>query len=682
MVAFNHMLATPTLAAAFLALVALTTCQAQLSPTRSLYRYHRTDDATLTTIRIDAAHTGAVPLSQDVFGNFVEHLGNAVYAGLWANVLMNPNIERGHGAATSPPYWDQSGAAAWKTGGAGYHSPSCMEIASPDGAIAQRVYLPIQRERNYTLTLFFRAADTPGRIKLELRVDDAPAAPPILSSLVEAPNADWRKATIRWRVPDGALAVGQRARFAIAGAGGGPVDVDQVNLFPDDAAYGMDPETLRLAKAWKIPILRLSGNFSSGYNWHDGAGPQEDRPTLPNPAWRTLESNQFGTDEYLDLCRLIGATPQIGVNAGNGTPTEAAAWVAYCNNAASGERVPIWEIGNELYGNWQIGHTDADGNAARFVAFRSAMLKADPHIRLIATGRGEEFLPQDQDRMLRWNVAVLSAAAADGGEAPDWISIHPLAALPGRMAPGTPYGDVWDSVMAHPEFMDQWQIPQLESVITRVEGPNARTRIAVTEWGIIVGGDGWENCPNHNVEAGAVYNALALNTFLRNGDWVTLANVTALLHGGCIAKSHGVAYVMPEYYANKLYAEAAPSIPVETDASGPGRDIPARGALPAVSNVPDVDVFSALSADHRRLIVFVVNRRLNEARDIRLDISGFSAIRASAAILTAEDPQAGNTWSRPNAVVPQPFPVRAGDTESGIRATIPGHSLVVFTLTR
>ena len=218
--------------------------------------------------------------------------------------------------------------------------------------------------------------------------------------------------------------------------------------------------------------------------------------------------------------------------------------------------------------------------------------------------------------------------------------------------------------------------------IQEVEGPDGPTRIAPTEWGIIVGGPGWDQGPNHNVVAGAVYNALTLNTYLRHGDWVTLANMTALLHGGGIKKNHGVVYVDPQFYTQQLYALARPYWPTETDWVGPGQDVPQRGFLPAVANVSDVDAFSALTEDKTKLVAFLVNRRQTDARPVHLNLTGFAPAAQSATILTAADPQAGNGWDHPDAVKPAPFALPAPDGKGGSDFILPPHSLVVLTFTR
>ncbi len=662
--------------------------------TRDLFHFRRDDAAPggVTRITLDAAHVAARPVSPNVFGNFIENLGTAIYDILWADALHNPSLERINPNDLEPRWWDRTGAAAWQeASGSGYLSGRCERLAGPDGALSQRVYLPVYRVRGYTLTLWTRASGGEGRITFAVRAGGETgdgfqpgmetAGQVVVQNAVTVAGLAWRKQTIHWTLPAGAVTKGQAARFVVAHAGGGAVDVDQISLFPDDAQDGMDPDALRAARAWHIPILRLSGNYSSGYHWREGVGPREARPTVRNVAWGGVDSHAFETDEFLNLAKRIGATTQIGVNAGDGTPEEAAAWVHYCN--AQTRQVPLWEIGNELYGGWQIGHTDAPGYAARFVAFRDAMKKrADPGIQVMATGKGDEFGPRGLDHDNAWNTTVLNAAVANGGAAPDYLTIHPLVGLPGGLG-SLPYDQEWESAMAHPAFMDQTEIPELIGDITRVEGPNAKTRLAPTEWGIIIGGrPGWERGPNHNVTAGAVYNALALNTFLRHSDWVTLTNMTALLHGGSIKKSHVVVYVDPQYYTSQLYAAARPQTPVAADWTGPGRDVPARGFLPAAADVPDVDVFSALSTDPKTLISFVVNRHLTEAKPIQLTLTGFAPTGATATILTSPDPQAANAWDHPDNVRPHPFPLPMMTGKKTLDVTLPPHALVVFTFRR
>src|SRR5690606_7987033 len=125
------------------------------------------------------------------------------------------------------------------------------------------------------------------------------------------------------------------------------------------------------------------GNLASGYHWMEGIGPWEERPSMPNPSWPGLNSNFVGTDEYLRLAELLGIQPLITVNAGDGTAEEAARWVEYVNvdtttemgrlRARNGHPEPygvrFWNIGNELWGHWQIGYTSPEKHAHRYAEF-------------------------------------------------------------------------------------------------------------------------------------------------------------------------------------------------------------------------------------------------------------------------------------------------------------------------
>ncbi len=750
--------------------------------TRALFEYHRDDNTPdhLTTVQIDAARQAIAPVNPNVFGNFIEHLGGVVYEALWAQLLLNPNLERIEPKDAAPAEWQLSGGAGWQTGG--LNSERCIRLAPIRGAnglktpaandgtgangfmrsvrstaaarpallqtsgasggmggaagmncgrqtasgpmdqkgvlpavlscLSQSVSLPAQRVTRYALNVAVRAPMGAGKVRIALvrepvvtgrrgdRIGQTAAAVrPVQDGtqiVVDVQGAAWQTRRGQFVVPKSLNPDNNLWRFVVQHEGGQAVDVDQITLTPTDNVDGFDPDVLGRTRVWDVPLLRWpGGNFASGYHWQDGVGPRDKRPTRRNPAWGGVEPNHVGTHEFMTFAHLTGATPQLTVNAGDGTPDEAAAWVRYCNAPASdrwGKRraqngaakpfgVKVWEVGNELYGGWQIGHAQAQENATRFVRFRDAMLGADPNLQLIATGKGDEFTPGGLARDEAWNGALLAASTQNGGQAPDWISMHPLVPLP-DYARGATYDEQLESALAHPAFLDNTQIPAVAKQITDAEGANPRTRIAITEWGIIVGGPTWRQSPNHDSLAGAIYNALALNAMLRNSDWVTLANMTALLHGGGIKKWHGVTYVDPQYYTQQLYTLAHPHTPVATTTTGPGNDVPARVSMPAVSDVPDVDVFAARSADGGRLTVFAVNRHSAESRPMRLQVNNFRARGIKAMLLTSNDPRDRNSLEAPDAVHPRPLAVPAwtGHANDDWQIALPPHSLVVLTL--
>ena len=166
-----------------------------------------------------------------------------------------------------------------------------------------------------------------------------------------------------------------------------------------------DPEVIKAAKEMNFSLMRWGGNFMSTYHWEDGVGPLDKRRTQLNRAWGTMEYNEFGTDEFMSFCRLAGVQPMICMNLGSGTKEEARKWVEYVNGApttpqgarraANGHRDPypptIWELGNELWGDDQMGWQTPTSNAARYLEFYPVVRKqALPGATLVACGPGAD----------------------------------------------------------------------------------------------------------------------------------------------------------------------------------------------------------------------------------------------------------------------------------------------------
>jgi len=191
---------------------------------------------------------------------------------------------------------------------------------------------------------------------------------------------------------------------------------------------GFRKDVIEACKKIKVPIIRWpGGNFASGYHWLDGVGLRDKRPTLYDLAWESEESNRFGTDEFIEFCRLMGAEPFITVNVGSGTPKEAARWVEYCNRKGNtyyaklrekyGHLEPYgvicWSIGNEMWGDFQIGHLPAEEYARKAREYAKLMKRVDPNINLTAVGHTLEATP-------KWNLTVLNTLS----DMIDCISTH------------------------------------------------------------------------------------------------------------------------------------------------------------------------------------------------------------------------------------------------------------------
>src|SRR5947208_13415921 len=143
---------------------------------------------------------------------------------------------------------------------------------------------------------------------------------------------------------------------------------------PTADAHGFRQDVLALTKELGCTIIRYpGGNFVSGYDWEDGVGPKDQRPRRLDHAWFSTETNEFGTDEFVDWCRAANVEPMLAVNLGTRGPDEARRLVEYCNveqgtmlsdrRRANGYAAPhgikFWCLGNEMDGPWQIGHKTA-----------------------------------------------------------------------------------------------------------------------------------------------------------------------------------------------------------------------------------------------------------------------------------------------------------------------------------
>ncbi len=201
----------------------------------------------------------------------------------------------------------------------------------------------------------------------------------------------------------------------ITGTGKGNFHIGAVSLMPTDNLDGFRPEVIAQLKQlhsgfWRLP----GGNYISNFNWYHSVGPRDKRPPDFDYAWNAMQTNDVGMDEFMTFCKLIGVEPYITVNAGFGDAHSAAEEVEYMNGAISTPmgamrarnghpepyHVKFWNIGNEPYGQWQLGRTDLKYYLLKHNEFAKAMRAADPSITLLASGS----MPEE---------AILEGVAAD-----------------------------------------------------------------------------------------------------------------------------------------------------------------------------------------------------------------------------------------------------------------------------
>jgi alpha-N-arabinofuranosidase len=348
-------------------------------------------------VLIDARKTLA-PMSKYIYGQFIEHLGRCIYQGIWAEMLEDRKFFYAVGSPESP--WKPLGEphSVWMNPVVAYvgvHAPEIrLKGDGKIGGIFQGDLALIQGKRYV------------GRIVLA----GDPGAAPVNVSLVWGPGAEDKQtisiadvksdyATFPLSFTAGATA--ENARLEICSSGGEAFRVGTISLMPADNVEGFRPEVLALLKELDSPVYRWpGGNFVSGYNWKDGIGNPDRRPPRKNPAWKGIEHNDVGIHEFLDFCRLIGTEPYITVNSGQGDETLAADEVEYVNGAAdtpmgkwraqNGHPEPWdvkwWSIGNEMYGDWQLGHMPLKDYVQKHNRIAGVMRAKDPKIKLVGVG--------------------------------------------------------------------------------------------------------------------------------------------------------------------------------------------------------------------------------------------------------------------------------------------------------
>ena len=582
-------------------------------------------------------------IAPTLFGSFLEPIGHSTYGGLWANVVENPSFEEGLWSAENlealwntnaelraasslglPTPWEplypaQGSRYAPMRGDAANSAQSILLMSLPGKEVGmlEQIYLPVQRELKYSGSLWLKHVDGDDKVKLSLRRHAHPAEV-LAASVVEASSNAWAKYTFHLELKSGQVAPLEPVDLVISLEGDARVLVDNIGLNPDDAVDGMDPEVLTLARELHSPVVRFGGNFTSAYNWHDGVGPLDTRVSKLNLAWGIPEYNTFGTGEFLRFCELIQAKPQIALNLGTGTPREAADWVSFVNEHWADHRGGLtWELGNELWGDYQVGYPAAPLAAATTLANSSAVHKVDPTARLIATGG-------DGGQFQEWNAQQLTNPA----DSFDYLSSH-FIVNENVLLPEATNEFRTMAMLAVP-----WGLSERIHAMKQqaIEAHRPKMQFAFTEWLMITNS---HSVPNYNNMGGALFAGGFLNALIRNSDAVSIANMTGILEFGGIWKKRGQVYASPAYWVLRTYAKTKPRTLLRVDSTSPTFDI-AKGVtqLPEIAGAPYLDVVAALSEDGSKLLLLCVNRHVTRPESTVIDLSSFGVDSGLAQITT------------------------------------------------
>lgn len=410
-------------------------------------------------------------------------------------------------------------------------------------------------------------------------------------------------------------------------------------------------------------ILRYpGGNFVSGYNWEDGVGPRDERPVRLDRAWKSIETNQVGTNEFLAWCKRMDIEPMMAVNLGSRGIDEACNLLEYVNHPggtqwsdlrrqhgyAEPHDVKVWCLGNEMDGPWQIGHKTAYeyGRLAKETAV--AMRRVDPTIELVAAGTSKPIMPT----FGTWEATVLEEAY----EHVDYLSMH--------MYVDPDLTDDVPTLLASGVEIDAY----IESVIASVDYARAVGRhtkampLSFDEWNVWYNSRPreigvWPHAPeligDIYTHADALVVGSFINSILRRADRIHMAALAQLVNVIAPIRTEpngGAAWKQTSFYPFAL-------------ASQYGRGVALRAGVETAvhstsrhDDVPALDV-AAVRSDDGVAVLFVVNRLAEPVRT-SLAIGGVKSlgdrdVRLEITELTSASPKTTNSVDRPDAVAPR-----------------------------
>ncbi|HWZ99497.1 MAG TPA: alpha-N-arabinofuranosidase [Candidatus Dormibacteraeota bacterium] len=429
-------------------------------------------------------------------------------------------------------------------------------------------------------------------------------------------------------------------------------------------ANGFRKDVLDEVKSMGVPIVRYpGGNFVSGYHWLDGVGPKEKRPRVLEKAWDSVETNQFGTNEFMAWCKATGAAPLMGMNFGTATAEQAAALLEYCNvergtkwsdlrrehGVEKPHNVKHWCLGNEMDGWWQIGHMTAKEYGSKAADAGRQMRAVDPNVKLIACGSSGPGMPT----YLEWDREVLEQCYEDV----DAISLHRYYGNNSRET-----GDDSTKYMALNLAMEK-QIEEVAAVCDYVQGrkkSSKRLWLSFDEWNVWYRKNAGDDTDGHrkvaphlleeiyNLEDALLVGGL-INALLRHTDRVKIACLAQLVNViAPIMTNESGLFRQTIFYPYAWALQNARGATLEQIAESPTYEVSGMGP------VAYVDVASTFDKENGKTVLFVFNRDLSKTREVEFVWEDTAPSRVTdATVLTGDDLKAVNGFDAPTRVAPR-----------------------------
>jgi len=595
-----------------------------------------TAQAQQLSMTIEGSKTGA-PIHPYVYGQFTELLFNLFEKGIWAEMLSDRKFFYAvDSSETLNPINTKRDFNRWRPVGAdefvtmntsqpfvGKQAPQIrLDAETPRGIVQKGLALRKGREYSGSVAL----AGTPdASVAVSLIWGDGPDD----RQTISATSLTDQYVKIPLHFTAGADT--DDGRLAITGTGDGSFRVGIVSLMPADNVHGFRADMVKLLKELDSGIYRWpGGNFVAGYDWRDGIGDRDKRPPRYDYAWNTVEYNDVGTDEFMTLCGLLGIDPYLCVNAGFGDAHSAAEWVEYANGSADTPmgklraknghpepyRVKWWGVGNEMYGEWQLGHMDIDHYVIKHNQFAEAMRAVDPSIEIVASGA----TPFETSTTARHHRKPLPAKLPyQYGSHQDWS---------GQLLEHS--ADNFDYLAEHlyPVSNSAFDVDRQEFVevddplVDRVRRLPNRVRATVEAWneyvkrmpqlkekGIKLAIDEWAGGDRRSFSR-TLCAAAGLHEMFRHSDVITMGAYTAFT--GCLAFNGAESCYSPTGLVFYLYRHHFGTIPVDVTGNSPPKPVKGtigvdRPSVPSGSDTYPLDVVAALTSDRERLTVAILN---------------------------------------------------------------------------
>ena len=544
--------------------------------------------------------TGA-PIQKYIYGQFIEHLGRSIYGGIWAEMLMDRKFYYPITDEYSP--WAMATESFWAGGSTleyPYLARSPWQVVGSAGNLVMNSDDPYVGEHTPVIKVNGQKA---GIKQNELSVV---AGKNYVGRVILAGETSLLPVSIQLSTPDGQTETitienissefqtypieftpgftSDSTSLGIFSEGVGSLRIGTVSLMPADNIKGWRRDVVGLLKELNSPVYRWpGGNFVSGYNWRDGIGERDKRPPRKNPAWKGVEHNDVGIHEYMELMELINSEAFIAVNTGLGTVEEVAEEIQYCNGsvdsdmgrlrASNGHPEPYgvkwWAVGNEMYGDWQLGHMPLSEYVKKHNSMAEAIWDVDSTAKLIAVGHVGE-----------WSETML----ANSSNHMDLLSEHIYATGSENSTEhmGLVANLIKEVADAHRKYRDS--IPNLKQ---------KDIQIAMDEWNYWYGDYIYGELGVRYYHKDALGIAKGLHEYFRNSDLYFMANYAQTVNViGSIKTTPNAAGFATTGLPLKLYRNQFGSIPVKVE-----------------NNSTDLDIVAAITSNKDFITLAIVNEK-------------------------------------------------------------------------